>query len=175
MQYQPLAKQLSVTVKRDPGACSVGGHHDHDIINDINSGTWNASPVKNYKVGLTDQPKPWPGEGCGWDTGSSEAVSTAEKHTTYKLQVMFYSGSSLRTIAQETASQVVLRNYSEEVREEPRSKRVVLKSKHNMQITANHTHTHTHKSQVNDFSAFLWEDTRFWAHEIIPQICILTI
>ena len=57
---------------------------------------------------------------------------------------MFYSGSSLRTIAQETASQVVLRNYSEEVREEPRSKRVVLKSKHNMQITANHTHTHTH-------------------------------
>ena len=39
MQYQPLAKQLSVTVKRDPGACGVGGHHDHDIINDINSGT----------------------------------------------------------------------------------------------------------------------------------------
>ena len=32
---------------------------------------------------------------------------------------MLYSGTLLRTIAQEIASQIALRNYSEEVREEP--------------------------------------------------------
>ena len=78
---------------------------------------------------------------------------------------MFYSGTLLRTIAQETASQIALRNCSKEEREEPgytgvftgkkaKTKTTTTKThvvKH-QKITANHK---KHAFQVNDFSVFL--------------------
>lgn len=45
--------------------------------------------------------------------------STEEKHTIYKLWVVFYLGSLLKTIARETAFQMELRNCSKDMREEP--------------------------------------------------------
>ena len=80
---------------------------------------------------------------------------------------MFYLGTLLRTIAQESATQIALRNCSKEAREEyievftwnkQKQKHVIEHQK----VTANHR---KQRSQVNDFSAFLvWEDARVWAY-----------
>lgn len=45
-------------------------------------------------------------------------MSTEGKYTTISCK-LFYSGTLLKTIVQETASQMGLRNHSEEIREEP--------------------------------------------------------
>ena len=42
---------------------------------------------------------------------------------------MFYSGALLKTVAQETASQIALRNFSKEVREEPAYIRIFAETK----------------------------------------------
>ena len=70
---------------------------------------------------------------------------------------MFYSRTLLRTLAWETASQIALRNSSDEVREEPGYIGVFAenKTKHvaeHQKITAN---PKNQTPQVNDFSAFL--------------------
>ena len=61
--------------------------------------------------------------GFSWKALSSVFLKQLEKkkkiHTTWKLRVVFYSGPLLRTITQETASHITLRNCSEEVREKP--------------------------------------------------------
>ena len=65
---------------------------------------------------------------------------------------MFYSGTLLRTIAQETASETALRNLSKDVRKEPGYVGVLLGKKkqvvEHQKITVNHKNQ---TSQVNDF------------------------
>ena len=98
-----------------------------------------------------------------------KGVSTEEEHRTPKLWVMFYLGTLLRTIAQETASQIALRICSKEVREEPgyigafaeRQKQRNHVVEH-QKMTANHK---KQISQINDFSAFLcMRRFKVWAH-----------
>ena len=71
---------------------------------------------------------------------------------------MFHLRNLLRTIAQESASQVALRNCSKEVREEKGhigdlpGKNKIKNIFHHPEITANHKNQ---ISQINDFHAFL--------------------
>ena len=78
---------------------------------------------------------------------------------------MFYSGTLLRNIAQGTASQIALRKYSKEVREEPRYIEVFAEKKkvfEHQNITANH------KKQTSQFKDlmlfFVREDAGVWAY-----------
>ena len=96
-----------------------------------------------------------------------------------KLRIMFYLVALLRTVAWDTASQIVLRNCSQEVRElgyvggfaEGKRK----KKKHvveHQKITACHK---KQTSQVNDFSASLGRSKSLGSWKFIPLICILTV
>ena len=78
---------------------------------------------------------------------------------------MFYSGNLLRTIAQETASQITLRNRSEELREEPgysgvfAEKKNVVKCQRLLLITK-----HRCIKLMILVLFYVWEDARVQAH-----------
>ena len=89
-----------------------------------------------------------------------------EKCTMSKLWVKFDSGTLLRTIAQETASQILLRNWSKEIREEEPGyvsfscwKKTYTNIKRLLLITKN---THSKLKFLMFF--FGLEDIRTWVH-----------
>ena len=76
---------------------------------------------------------------------------------TLKLGIMLYSVMLLKTIAQESASWLALRNCYKEKRDEPGYMGVLLKSNKQNPCSKHQKITADHKkktSQVNDFDAF---------------------
>ena len=79
---------------------------------------------------------------------------------------MFYSGTLLRTIAQETASQIALRDCPKEVRGEPGYIGVFAETNkqcsQTSKMTANHKNRHLKLMILVLF--YIWEVVRIWAH-----------
>ena len=83
---------------------------------------------------------------------------------------------TLRTIAQEAASQKALRDCTKEVREELGHIRVFTekKKKCNRSIATGCQKTDIEKLRKSILLFCIWAEARVWATDIIPLICILS-
>ena len=79
---------------------------------------------------------------------------------------MFFRGTLLRTITQDTVCQITLRNYSKEVREESRYIEIFAENKTKAHVIKHKKITTNHKSQASQVNVFVlfsvWEDMRVW-------------